>query len=372
MKFKDKLKGPWSLKKTFAAVLILILIPLIVYGANTGLRIFRLYDNVHEPIEDESAESSSPGAPEDPDDENSEGESSVGSRTDEHAPVEDFSASQDANSDLDLVPIEGETALDFQEIDHPFYEAATSEDVPHHLNILLLGLDENLDEPGRSDSIMVARLNTETEEAAILSIPRDTYLYIPGSGYSKAGHMTAYGDTSLAVQTIEGFLDISIDYFIRVDMSGFENSVDALGGVTVDIPEDLVHENDNVLFEAGEKHMDGEDVLDYTRARKLKEGSGGDLGRISRQQQVLFEMLRKLRSELTMNETLDFMEEITPYIRTNIGPAFVIEHWSDFQDLDLEAMDLRTLSGISFTHDNLFYFRVPVENARIIIDHMAN
>ena len=392
MNLKNKLKGPWTKKKIFVLLALLLVIPLAVYGINAGVRIYRLYDTVHEPLDEDSEDVEyedpeeiavdspkeripEPGEPEedeaDSEEDDAEEEALEDPSPEEIEPVETLPDEGNQVDDSDLVPITGNTIWDYQEIDRPFYEGSTASENPDHLNILLLGLDEAIDEPGRSDSIMIARFNTATEEAAILSIPRDTYVHIPGHGYSKAGHATAYGGTSLAINTLENFLDISIDHYVRIDMSGFENSVDALGGVTIEIPEKMVHENGRVLFEAGTKHMDGEDALEYTRARRLKEGSGGDLGRIGRQQQVLFEMLRKIRSELSMNESLAFMEDISPYLRTDVGPGLIVQHWNAFNRLDFQDMDLQTLPGKGFIHENIYYFRVPVENARIIMDRMA-
>jgi len=404
MRLLNKLKTIDKRKKILLVFVLVLLIPLAVYGITTGVRMYRIYHTVHDPLEeeediaekedleedyiedplpedkdmDERDDDKYPSNGEDNDEsdndkekESSEEDTEEDQKSEEDPPTEDFPADEPNGEDLDLVPITGDNIWDFQEIDRPFYQSASPRENPEHLNILLLGMDEAIDEPGRSDSIMVARLNTETEEAAILSIPRDTYVHIPNQGYSKAGHATAYGSTSLAVNTVENFLNISIDHYLRVDMSGFENSVDALGGVTIDIPERLVQENGDVLFEEGTTHLDGEAALEYTRVRRLKEGSGGDLGRIQRQQQVLFEMLRTIRSDLSLEEALTFMEDIAPYIRTDIGPGLIMDHWGAFNDLDFSAMDLRTLPGSGFFHEDIYYYRVPVENARIVIEDMA-
>ena len=383
MKLKDKLKGPWTKKKISILLAFVLIIPLALYGLNSGFRIFRLYQTVHEPIDDEQVLDAKDSEHIDPDEvplgssEDDTSDPIEGSETD-NTSAEDkeytgsFPGYQDGDKELDLVPIRGENVWDYQGIDRPFYESASSSANSDHLNILLLGLDEAIDEPGRSDSIMIMRLNIETEAFAILSIPRDTYVQIPGHGFNKAGHAMAYGGTSLAKSTMENFLDISIDHYIRIDMSGFEDSVNALDGVTVDVPEQMIQEDGEFLFEEGSQHMDGEDALEYIRARKLLEGTGGDLGRIRRQQQVVFEMLQKIRSDLSLNETLSFMEDISPYIRTDIGARVIMNHWSTFNQLDFQEIDLRTLPGESFIHQDIYYFRVPIENARIMINSMAN
>ena len=399
MNLKNILKGPWTKKKGLLLFSLVLILPLAIYGVTTGLRLLNVYQTVHDPVDEEQvadyqdqdyevssdpSEDSSVERPENnEDDEPSDAEDSDSTEEDasdkssEEDPeadsekAEDFPGSQDDKDSLDLVPITGDSVYDFQEIDRPFYEATTTIHHSEHINILLLGLDEDLDEPGRSDAIMLLQFNIETEEAAILSIPRDTYMHVPDHGFSKAGHTTAYGGRALALSTLEVFLDISIDHYLQVDMGGFENSVDALGGVTLTIPERMVQEDGEVLFEAGSKHMDGEDALEYTRTRKLKEGTGGDLGRIRRQQQVVFEMLRKIRSELTLSEALSFLEEVSPFIRTDIGPGLIMEHWGAFRGLDFQKITVQTLPGEGFMHEGVYYYRVPVENARMVMEALS-
>jgi|GEM_PF-2411755 len=401
MKIKKPDNENWSMKKIFVLLSAILVISLALYGINTGLRIYRIYTSVYEPLEHGVGTETDPEEEvSDGDENNTEDTKDVDSEEnadtngdsasdpskestsddvseevfiiEDFEPVEYFPIAEDSRNSVDLVPITGESIWDFQEIDQPFYESRSSDKNSNHINILLLGFDENIDQPGRSDSIIIAHFNKETKKTALLSIPRDTYIQIPHHGFDKAGHAVAYGGTSLSKEAIENYLDIAIDYYIRVDMTGFARSVDALGGIAVHVQERLVEEGGELLFEPGVVHMSGEDALAYTRARKLEEGTGGDHGRIKRQQHVIFEMLRKISSGLSMNQSLSFMEQIAPYIRTDIGPRFIINHWRTLNNLDFDSMNIQTLPGEGFFYEDIYYLRTPIENARIIIDSLID
>jgi len=329
---------------------LIIAIPVLVYGT----RIYNLYNTIHEPLDEEEFEAFDP--------EESSGDNEY-----------DEKGEDEFQEDFDDNPIPDDTIEAYQYMDDLLYDAERSDPNPDHLNILLMGIDTNIIRGGGiSDSIMVVRYNKKTEEAAILSIPRDTYVRIPGRGYDKINHASAFGGTSLLKETVEGYLDIHIDHYVRIDMKSFEISVNSLGGLMIDVPERMVHRNGTVFFEAGRQHMDGSAVLKYTRARNLIEGEGSDFGRIKRQQQVVIGMLNKIRTDLSMNQTLSLLEDLSSYLRTDMGPRVITSHWNAFNRLDMNEVEMRTLSGEHMTHKSIYYHRISVEDARKIMSRMAN
>jgi len=101
-------------------------------------------------------------------------------------------------------------------------------------SVLLLGVDERANDGGRSDTMIVLSLNPNIKSVEMLSIPRDTRTKIAGlDKITKINHAFAYGGAEMAVATVEQFLDIPIDYFIKINMESFKEIVDALGGITV-------------------------------------------------------------------------------------------------------------------------------------------
>jgi LCP family protein required for cell wall assembly len=195
---------------------------------------------------------------------------------------------------------------------------ARPEDVPdwsqrERVNILLLGVDQRPNEEGpwRSDTMIVVTVDPRTMTAGALSIPRDLYLEIPGYGERRVNmaHFlgAAYdypgGGPALAMDTIEHNLGFPMHYYIRIDFQGFREIVDYLGGVTIDVEEEIwdyrypdgQYGYTTVHIPAGTQVMDGRMTLQYARTRH----SGTDFDRLRRQQQVLMAIRKKaLRLDL--------------------------------------------------------------------------
>ncbi len=104
---------------------------------------------------------------------------------------------------------------------------------PVHVNILFLGVD-SVDHSSRSDTIIVVGISPD-KKVALLSIPRDTRVEVPGKGYTKINHAYAYGGISLLKETIEKFMGIKIDYYVKTDYQGFEKVIDKLGGIEINV-----------------------------------------------------------------------------------------------------------------------------------------
>ncbi|MBX0328988.1 LCP family protein [Oscillochloris sp. ZM17-4] len=193
-------------------------------------------------------------------------------------------------------------------------------------NLLLIGVDARPDHPEegvRSDTLILARLDAAGRWVSLLSIPRDTQVELPdvgttkinvayGQGFARAAEL--YGpDTSpeqggmaLAAQTVERFLDLRrhgmrVDYTAQVNFDGFAGVIDALGGVTVDVPTLIVDDEYptpdfgtmRVEFQPGPQRMDGARALIYARTRH----ADSDFGRAERQQQVLRAILHEFQSK---------------------------------------------------------------------------
>lgn len=185
-------------------------------------------------------------------------------------------------------------------------------------NVLLIGVDqrESSDEGVRSDTLIVVHVNPAAGWAAMLSIPRDSVVTIPdvgqqkintaySYGYNNAAELYGHGTTpdagggALVAETVAGFLDLDIDYIAQVDFQGFEQIIDTLGGIPVDVPRPLLDAEfptDNFGYErlyipAGLQVFDGRTALSYARSRH----GSSDFDRSQRQQQVLQALLHEVR-----------------------------------------------------------------------------
>lgn len=175
------------------------------------------------------------------------------------------------------------------------------------VNILFLGLDfrdwEDGYGPARTDTMILFTLDPESRSAGMLSIPRDLWVSIPGFDNAKIN--TAYflgeayglpgGGPGLAIETVEQLLDITIHFYARVDFSAFESLIDEIGGIEVDVPEEItvdpVGPDNTVHLQAGRQMLNGPVALAYARARNT---AGNDFDRAQRQQQVIFAIRNRI------------------------------------------------------------------------------
>ena len=162
------------------------------------------------------------------------------------------------------------------------------------LNILLLGIDHRGDEPiegSRSDTIMVVSIDPPSKSVVMVSLPRDLYVSIPGYYQQRINVAHMVGGPALVAQTIQANFGIAIDNYARVDFSGFEQVVDAVGGIVIDVErpvKDDEYPTDDygtmrVFIPPGPMLLDGKSALMYARSRH----SESDFGRSRRQQRVL-------------------------------------------------------------------------------------
>ena len=120
-----------------------------------------------------------------------------------------------------------------------------------NVSILLIGVDDSEtrmqgDSNSRSDALIVATFNPEEKSVKMLSIPRDSYVYIPKVGYKdKITHAHAFGGTHAAIESVEEMLDIPIDYYVKMNFNAFIEVVDALGGIEVDVPYNRLEKDEN-------------------------------------------------------------------------------------------------------------------------------
>ncbi len=160
------------------------------------------------------------------------------------------------------------------------------------LHILILGSDD-MEVRGRSDTIMILSLNPEGKRAALLSLPRDLRVEIPGHRTDKINHAYFFGGAELARETVERLLGINIDYYAKADFEAFEQVVDTLGGVDINVPFRMKKHTyyGDIDFQPGLQHMDGKEALQFVRYRE-----DNDFKRAERQQQFFRALIRqKLR-----------------------------------------------------------------------------
>lgn len=202
------------------------------------------------------------------------------------------------------------------------------------LSILLMGIDTGTDgriEHGRSDTMMVMTLNPSTENATIVSIPRDTYTEIAGRGQmDKINHAYAFGGTTMSVNTVQNLLDIPIDYYVSINMEGLEQIVDALGGVTV-VPDRSFNQSGYSFIEGQSTELDGSGALAYSRMRK--QDPDGDYGRQRRQREVVQAIMKEAASVDSIMNYRSVLTVIDNNMSTNMSFDEMIDLFGNYRSV---------------------------------------
>ena len=201
------------------------------------------------------------------------------------------------------------------------------------VNILLLGVDSWETHSGRSDAIVVLSIDTVHKRVLVTSVPRDLRVSLDGlSQPQRINAAYAHGGADLARAKLAQVLDVDIPYYAVVNFSGFARIVDTFGGVTIDVPADIVDMEfpaaDGVNHEpfelkAGVQHLDGETALKYARTRKSS--PTGDFGRMYRQQQVLQALKAQALTPRTVFRIPALYNDFRHAVQTNVSVQMVIQ-----------------------------------------------
>lgn len=209
------------------------------------------------------------------------------------------------------------------------------------VNILILGID-NTGHPhtggftptealaGNSDTMLLARIDPDQHRVNILSIPRDTLVQIPQVGIDKINDANVRGGASSTAETVSRLLNgIAIDRYVRLDTEGFVHLVDALGGLTVNVPKPMDYEDQtqdlHIHFKAGYQTLNGQHLQEYVRYRH---DELGDIGRVQRQQEVLKLLLQKFVQPATVAKLPKLMQTVQENVDTDlsIGELLAVSH----------------------------------------------
>ncbi|ATH95430.1 LCP family protein [Bacillus glycinifermentans] len=234
---------------------------------------------------------------------------------------------------------------------------------PHDpISILLLGIDERPGDNGRPDSMIVMTVNPETKKATMTSIPRDTRVFIRSKNtFSKMNSAYTYGGIEGTVQTVEQFLDIPINYYIKVNMDGFKDIVDAVGGVTVNNRIDFTLEG--VHLSKGKLHLDGKTALTYARMRK--DDPRGDFGRQQRQREIINQIIHEGAQLKSLTNYQEILTALEKNIKTNLTLDKMIDIQSSYKEA---AKDIKQfeIEGEDKKIDGLWFHVVTDEKRKEI------
>ncbi|MBS4192604.1 LytR family transcriptional regulator [Bacillus sp. FJAT-49705] len=224
-------------------------------------------------------------------------------------------------------------------------------------SILLLGIDQRDGDRGRPDSLMLLTVNPDDQSVKMVSIPRDTYTEIPGKGTKdKINHAYSYGGVDISIKAIENLLQIPIDYYVSVDMNGFKDIVDAVGGISVNNTLDFTY--GGVHYPVGQLQLNGEEALKYARMRHLD--PEGDFGRQQRQRKIIQAVIKEGASVKTLANYGSILDAIGNNVRTNLTFDEIKSIHANYKNA-LHNFDQIQISGNGKEMDGEYYYFIPEE-----------
>jgi polyisoprenyl-teichoic acid--peptidoglycan teichoic acid transferase len=230
---------------------------------------------------------------------------------------------------------------------------------PKNRVVLCLGVDSRNGERARADTILLAIVHPKEQRVTLISIPRDTHVYVPGFGMTKLNHAIAYGGIPLIKQTIERWLGIHIDNYAEVNFKGLRTLVDQLGGVDLLVEKDMDYvdptDGTAIHLKAGYQHLNGKQALDYTRFRH---DILADTGRMGRQQVLVRAMMHTGLKMENWPKLIGNLGVLRNNLNTDLPFLELVRLARQYSNLKPNAVDSMTISGVNRVdpNDQLWYF----------------
>ncbi|MGM0497762.1 MAG: LCP family protein [Bacteroidota bacterium] len=229
----------------------------------------------------------------------------------------------------------------------------TGEDL---ISVLVLGIDreglkgtDGMDDPGRSDAVLLLLVNTKTGKITALSIPRDLRVETRPERFEKLSHAYVYGP-EVSMSVIENLFKIPVDYYIAFNYKTFADIVDLMGKIKIDADESIASKTEGI--DEGPQRMSGETALFYVRFRNDDEG---DFMRMKRQQQVIDAVISQAIKPHTIMNTGRFFDLAKKNIRHNIPPDFLHNRGRELISISPDKSEKLVLEIQNVEIDSLWY-----------------
>jgi len=228
---------------------------------------------------------------------------------------------------------------------------------------------------GLSDSMLLLRFDPEAEKVSVLSIPRDTRVYIEGYGVRKINHANDYGGPALTASVASELLGgIKIDRYVRVNVQGVEKLIDALGGVTVNVPKDMKYNDFSqhlyIDLKKGIQHLDGDKAMQFLRYRY---DGLGDISRVQRQQMLMRAAVEQTLKPATVIKVPKILSVIQSHLDTNLTVRELMALSNFASKTDRSGVKMMMLPGDFNNGDERVSYWLPNHRKinRLMTQHFA-
>ena len=244
-----------------------------------------------------------------------------------------------------FVSLSGYTQSDLEK--NQYISSAELKSSPFVTNILLIGVDADISESPRSDTMILLSIDFAHRRFKLSSFLRDSWVYIPSKDKkAKLNAACSYGGPQLVADTIEYNFGVDIDHFVMVDFNMFTQIIDNLGGVTVEVTKkeaDFINRTTRQHIEYGDNVcLNGEEALVYCRIRKLD----SDYMRTYRQRKIITALINQAKNA-GISKLIETMQKVFPLIQTDMSPG--------------EITGLAYKAGIGMVAFDIEQNRVPID-----------
>ncbi len=223
-----------------------------------------------------------------------------------------------------------------------------------------------------TDTVMLVQVHPGREKAVVVSFPRDLKVEVPGFGDRKINAVHGLGGPNLLVEVVEDYTGVQIDHYAEIDLAGFLDVVDAIGGVEVCLQQQMVDAYAGVNLPAGCQQLNSAQSAGFVRSRRVADefGPADDFGRIARQQYFVKQVARQLTNRGTLlnpfrlRSLIDAVADAV-VVDDSLGPRQLLDLATSLKDLDPEKVDFRVVPGF-WSEQTGYVHAYPEETAALM------
>lgn len=261
------------------------------------------------------------------------------------------------------------------------YKQDNKDNEKDELLFLMVGVDsEDVDEYSgiRTDTMILGKVDFKTGETDLLSIPRDTRVKVRGR-LDKINHAHSYEGMDLTLETVREFLNIELEYYVKLNYAAVKEVVEAIGGVEIDVPRRMKYDDPtygkefHVDIKKGPQTLNGDKALEFLRWRKNNDGSGyrdGDVGRIEAQQMFIKELIKQTVDLKNITKIPSLIRSYYNHVDTNIPITTMLKAGNMASKVDMDNINTYTIPGGGRYINDISYYIYDQEETKELVEEL--